>query len=211
MWRSNLIIASVLLASICGFLAMPARGNQDEQLEERINALLMVEDDETGEYWKELAGYGDRALPVFEKILSEPQDDELGELRVSRVLSSIHRGFGEVAGDFRPHVEAKLTAESRMIRREAVPALAAIGGPDVLPTLVAMLYDQDSMVRHQAVMALGKLGDESALVALDIWEKQATAADESRPAGEKWINHAMSNPLEEARQAIQARLDASDE
>lgn len=209
MKRCTLIRVSILLASICGVLVMPAHGNQENQLEERINALLMVEDDETGQYWEELVGYGERALPVFEEILSTPQNDELGELRVTRVLSAIHRGFSDVASPLRPHIEAKLSVESRMIRRQAVPALAAISEAEDVPIFVAMLYDPDSMVRHQAVIALGKLGNVSALVALDIWEQQASAADESRPPTEKWIDSAMPSRLKHVRDTIRERINGT--
>ncbi len=198
---------AVYLFMVCwsGVAVISAADEHDDKLEKRILDLLMMRDDVTGEYHVELSGYGKRALPVYEKILSTPQADTFGNYRLSRAL--IYTGWlGDVASALRPHVRMHLMSDSAGIRMRAVPALAGIGGPEDVPILVAMLYDEDSAVRHQTVMALGKLGDASALTALEIWRQQASKADEARPLTEKWIDNAMTKRIEEARSAIQKRL-----
>lgn len=201
---------SLLLLLVCSGGASIVQADEDDQLEERIRKLLIVEDDLTGRYRRELLGYGDRALPVLRKILSSPPGNAIDEYRVSRALT-ILADIGGNASKLRPEVQRKFLSESASIRWRAVEALASIGSSKDVPILVGMLYDYDSTVRYQAARALGKLGDGSVLPALEIWQKQAAETDKLRPLEDKWLTDSMLKILEEAETAIKHRNNSTTE
>lgn len=63
---------------------------------------------------------------------------------------------------------AALKDDDWRIRREAVDALAYIGGPPVVKALIAALQDVDFSVKTAAASALGRIGDPAAVNALTL-------------------------------------------
>jgi hypothetical protein len=101
-------------------------------------------------------------------------------------------------------------AEKELIRNSAMDALISIGSANDVPVFVAMLYDPDpyGSVRLGAVKALGKYGDEPALLALEIWQKQAVEADKNRTPQEKWFIGSTIQAVDESKAAIKRRVES---
>ena len=108
-------------------------------------------------------------------------------------------------------LSALLSSDDPAARAAVLESIEVKGKRQELPMLLVNLYATDRAERHRAIAALGELDDESSLVALDLWKKNVSTADEARPAKDKWIDDAMANRLEEAKRAIQAKLEASKE
>lgn len=146
--------------------------------------------------------YGDAVLPVVREVLSEPEGLTTHETHRALILVRlVDRPYPPLRSVLPPFLQA----EEWQMRLRAVEALGAIGGSQDAPALVSMLYDPHHAVRYHAARALGKLGDESALLALAIWEKQVATADKRRALQEQWLTGSMAEAINKAKKAIRQR------
>jgi HEAT repeat protein len=193
-----------VIACLTSFGCEPSSKNI-QTVEQRISLLLIAEEFDN-EIRDEILSYGDRAMSVIEDILSSRQNDEIDELRVSRALNILSH-FGSGAQKLHPLVLKQLVAENALVRNSAVYALASIGSSKDVPIVVAMLYDPDKSVRRGAVRVLGNFGDESAILAIEVWQKQAIDADRDRALQEKWFIGSMTKAVDESKAAIKQRIE----
>lgn len=152
--------------------------------------------------------HGDAVLPVVEELLAAPGN--LSTLEISKLLAIIRR-VNSPYPPLRPHVLPYLLSAEDNIRWRAVMALTVIGAKEDAPALVALLWDPDFSVRAMAVRALGALGEESALLALEIWQKQVAEADRERPPERRWLYPQMLEDIRQAKEEIQGRIENDQE
>jgi len=122
------------------------------------------------------------AVPVLLKALSDPEwcvRDQaawaLREIRDPKIAKSLVATLKEENADMAhvlwilrnlkdaqvgDHLTALLKDADAQTRKRAVTALRALGGPNVIASLITALDDDDSGVRYCAVRALARIGDK---------------------------------------------------
>ena len=104
-------------------------------------------------------------------------------------------------------VQPYLFSDDDGVRHGATAAVGSMPGSFATSALVAMLYDPKWDVRTQAMFALARQAEPSdALLTLRLWHHQASAMDESRPPGEKWLFPTFEKNYQDALRQVEQRL-----
>jgi len=203
------LLGGLILVVLClpAFAGTELQTSSKEELpNKKISLLLHAEEFKEERF--ELIRMGTATLPSFKMILENNDTNE--PMIIWRVLM-LSGEIGKNAAPLLGEVQKRLTVQDASLRAAAVTVVAKIVGRGSMPIMIVMLNDADTLVKCHALTYLEHFGEKSSLLALDIWEKQTIAADKSRPTNDKWLASytGLLTKLQEARRAIQARLDSS--
>lgn len=149
-------------------------------------------------------GYSPAAIPLYARILTDPEEDRLVVAGVLLVLR-----HPEMKGDRGPVVDpcvARLADPHVGVRLFAAELLGVIGAPRDLAPVAVLLSDKDSLVLFAAARALAAAGDRRALAAMDVWLAVAPPHATGPSTPEK-----VRKNVTEQRDKLKVRLDKEEQ
>lgn len=159
---------------------VPAEGAQQASLDiEDVKEMLRATDQIGGEQ-KKLLSLGEKAFPIYLRILSSKVSEPL---EVSRVFVVVAAVKGDRSQFLEPAI-ASLSHSDDSVRRNAATLIALIGSPRDSAPLVALLSDKEWTVSVAAVKAIAAIGDHRSLQAIDCWLNGSIPTGSDRPEKE---------------------------
>lgn len=157
------VLAAMATLLVGSWFAHTASGGGDLPDEYEVRELLRV--NEFKEERRALIAFGERAFPVYLRILADAdaRHDEVG--RIFNVVSNVEAD----RSGFLEYAVAKLADPQFLVRLPAVHLLGQIGSERDAAPVVALLSDERPEASYAAAKTLVVIGDQRALVAFDVW------------------------------------------
>lgn len=187
-----------VLLVVCG---IQERGNKlpypsDEEI---YDVRQMLKAHEFKEERRALIEIGERAFPIYFRILNRKDVDSEEVSRIFGILAAVKADRSQ----FLKQAIGGLSSQNTGVRLTATLLLGEIGSARDTAPMVALLSDEEWTVGIAAAKALAKIGDRRALTAMDVW---LNSSSPGRHRNEQ-LDKALRKHIAKYRDELKQRLE----